>query len=84
MVFQVQFSDESDITLVVTSCGRLDLLKRTLESFDHFNTAPYIDIAQAVQANLKDIGIKVNLLPAEKKQVYTKMRARTFQMLLSG
>ncbi|WP_339560536.1 glycosyltransferase family 2 protein [Pseudomonas sp. EA_65y_Pfl1_P113] len=35
----MQFSDQSDITLVVTSCGRFDLLKRTLESFDLFNTA---------------------------------------------
>lgn len=34
------FSENSDITLVVTSCGRLDLLKRTLETFDRFNTAP--------------------------------------------
>lgn len=44
MVLQVQFSDESDITLVVTSCGRLDLLKRTLESFDRFNTAPIREV----------------------------------------
>lgn len=35
----MQFSDQSDITLVVTSCGRFDLLKRTLETFDLFNTA---------------------------------------------
>ena len=35
----MQFSDQSDITLVVTSCGRFDLLKRTLASFDLFNTA---------------------------------------------
>lgn len=35
----MQFSDQSDITLVVTSCGRFDLLKHTLESFDQFNTA---------------------------------------------
>lgn len=34
------FSESSDITLMVTSCGRFDLLKRTLESFDRFNTAP--------------------------------------------
>ncbi|MFJ4141743.1 glycosyltransferase family 2 protein [Pseudomonas sp. NPDC089734] len=34
------FSENSDITLVVTSCGRFDLLKRTLETFDRFNTAP--------------------------------------------
>ncbi|HCS42931.1 MAG TPA: hypothetical protein DIW52_08905 [Pseudomonas sp.] len=35
----MQFSNVSNITLVVTSCGRLDLLKITLESFDRFNTA---------------------------------------------
>ena len=35
----MRFSPESDITLVVTSCGRFDLLKLTLESFDQFNTA---------------------------------------------
>lgn len=35
----MRFSDSSDITLVVTSCGRFDLLKDTLESFDRFNTA---------------------------------------------
>ena len=34
------FSESSDITLVVTSCGRFDLLKQTLETFDRFNTAP--------------------------------------------
>lgn len=34
------FSSDSDITLVVTSCGRFDLLKRTLESFARFNTHP--------------------------------------------
>lgn len=34
------FSDDSDITLVVTSCGRFDLLEKTLRSFDSFNTAP--------------------------------------------
>nr|WP_217501303.1 glycosyltransferase family 2 protein [Pseudomonas brassicacearum] len=30
--------------MVVTSCGRLDLLKRTLESFDRFNTAPIREV----------------------------------------
>jgi len=33
------FSPDSTITLVVTSCGRFDLLKRTLETFDRYNTA---------------------------------------------
>lgn len=37
---RVKFSEDSAITVVVTSCGRFDLLKKTLESFDRFNTAP--------------------------------------------
>lgn len=40
----MQFSAQSDITLVVTSCGRFDLLQRTLESFDRFNTAPIREV----------------------------------------
>ena len=38
------FSKDSDITLVITSCGRFDLLRRTLESFDRFNTAPIREV----------------------------------------
>lgn len=34
------FSEESDVTIVITSCGRFDLLKRTLASLDKFNTYP--------------------------------------------
>lgn len=34
------FSNDSDVTIVITSCGRFDLLKRTLESLDKFNTYP--------------------------------------------
>lgn len=40
----VQFSEKSDVTLVVTSCGRFDLLKLTLDSFDQFNTAPVREV----------------------------------------
>lgn len=36
----MEFNKDSEITLVVTSCARFELLKRTLESFDVFNTAP--------------------------------------------
>lgn len=38
------FSTDSDVTLVVTSCGRFDLLRRTLASFDAFNTAPIREV----------------------------------------
>ena len=34
------FNKDSNVTLVVTSCGRFDLLRRTLETFDLHNTAP--------------------------------------------
>ena len=51
------FSKDSDITLVVTSCGRFDLLTRTLASFDAFNSTPIREVFitedsgdQAVQA----------------------------------
>ncbi|MFJ9992252.1 glycosyltransferase family 2 protein [Pseudomonas putida] len=40
----MRFSENSDITLVVTSCGRFDLLKATLESFDRYNTAPIREV----------------------------------------
>jgi hypothetical protein len=38
------FSTDSEITLVVTSCGRFELLSGTLKSFDVFNTAPIREI----------------------------------------
>jgi len=34
------FSETSEITFVLTSCDRFDLLRRTLETFDFHNTAP--------------------------------------------
>lgn len=34
------FSEDSNVTLVITSCGRFDLLKNTLNSFFEFNTYP--------------------------------------------
>lgn len=40
----MRFSQESEVTLVVTSCGRFDLLKQTLESFDRYNTAPIREV----------------------------------------
>ncbi|MDE2334576.1 MAG: ABC transporter substrate-binding protein [Rhodospirillales bacterium] len=52
-------------------------------TMDHIAAAPYNDIAQAVQANLKEIGITVKLLPAQAKQVFTKMRARQHELIMS-
>ena len=53
-------------------------------AMDHYSAQPYPDLAQAIQANLADIGIKVSLQSAENRQVLTKMRAREHQMALSA
>lgn len=49
---------------------------------DYFSRSPYAEIAAAIQANLAAIGIKVQLLAGESKQVTTKMRSRQHQMTL--
>jgi peptide/nickel transport system substrate-binding protein len=51
-------------------------------TLDHFSEAPYTEIAQAIQADLAAIGVKVQLLAGEHKQVITKMRARQHQLNL--
>ena len=51
-------------------------------TLDYISTAPYADIAQAVQANLAAIGIKATLLAGEQKQVITKTRGRQHQLAL--
>jgi peptide/nickel transport system substrate-binding protein len=52
-------------------------------SFDHYSAQPGADIAQALQANLADIGIRVRLLASENRQVLTRMRARQHEMALT-
>jgi len=49
-------------------------------TMDYISSQPYADIAQALQADLAAVGIKVQLLPGEQKQVITKTRARTHQL----
>lgn len=51
---------------------------------DHYSAQPYPDLAQAIQANLGAIGIRVQLQAAENRQVLTKMRARQHQVALSA
>ena len=46
---------------------------------DHPAISPYADVAQAVQANLAEIGIRATLLPGDQRQVITKTRARQHQ-----
>ncbi|MDT7952010.1 MAG: ABC transporter substrate-binding protein, partial [Acetobacteraceae bacterium] len=51
-------------------------------TLDCQNVSPYADIAQALQADLGAIGIKVDILPAEFRQVITKTRARKHELAL--
>jgi peptide/nickel transport system substrate-binding protein len=51
-------------------------------TMDYITAAPSGDIAQAIQADLAAIGIKVQLLPGEQKQVITKTRARQHQLAM--
>jgi peptide/nickel transport system substrate-binding protein len=51
-------------------------------TLDHFSESPFTEIAQALQSDLAAIGVKVQLLAGEHKQVITKMRARQHQLNL--
>ena len=51
-------------------------------TLDHATAAPFADVAQAVQANLAEAGIKVTLIAGEQRQVITKTRARQHQMAM--
>jgi peptide/nickel transport system substrate-binding protein len=51
-------------------------------NMDYWPSSPNGEIAQAIQADLDAIGIKVQLLPGERKQVITKTRARQHQLAM--
>ena len=51
-------------------------------TLDHQSAPPFSDVAQAVQADLAAIGIKVELIAGEFRQVITKTRARQHQMAM--
>jgi len=53
-------------------------------TLDHASIQPIADIAQALQANFADIGIKVTLIAGESRQVFTRTRARQHQLALLG
>lgn len=52
-------------------------------SFDYASTWPVSDIAQAVQANLADLKIRLRMQPGESRAVITKTRARQHDMSVS-
>jgi peptide/nickel transport system substrate-binding protein len=51
---------------------------------DHYSAQPYPDMAQALQADLAAIGIRLRLMPGENRQVLTKTRARQHEMALTA
>jgi peptide/nickel transport system substrate-binding protein len=51
---------------------------------DHYSAQPYPDIAQTLQANLAEIGIRLRLMPGENRQVLTKTRARQHEAALTA
>jgi len=51
-------------------------------TLDYISQPPASDIAQKIQADLADIGIKVTLVGGEQKQVVTKTRARQHQLAM--
>ena len=51
-------------------------------TLDHPSVQPFADWAQAIQANLTEIGIKATLIAGESRQVITKTRARQHQIAM--
>jgi peptide/nickel transport system substrate-binding protein len=49
---------------------------------DSPNSSPYTEIAQSIQSTLGQAGIRVKLIQADQKQVYTKVRARGHQTVI--
>lgn len=52
-------------------------------TFDHANSSPRAEIAQALQAQLALVGIKLTLLAGEGRQVLTRIRARQHQLAIA-
>lgn len=73
--------DSAKAKALLAEAGFADGFEITM---DHYSAQPYPDIAQTIQANLAEIGIKLNLAAAENRQVLTKMRAREHAIALSA
>jgi len=51
-------------------------------TIDHPAIPPYAEIAQALQANLAEVGVRAALLAGDQRQIITKTRARQHQAAL--
>jgi peptide/nickel transport system substrate-binding protein len=52
-------------------------------TLDTRNASPYTDVAQAIQATFGQAGVRVEIQPADLKQVLTKYRARNHDLVLT-
>ena len=52
-------------------------------TFDHASSSPRAEIAQALQAQMREAGIRLTLIAGEGRQVLTKVRARKHQLAIS-
>ncbi|MCX0498588.1 ABC transporter substrate-binding protein [Erwinia billingiae] len=73
--------DVAKAKALLAEAGYPDGFELTL---DHYSAQPFPDIAQAIQTQLGAIGIKVQLISAENRQVLTKMRARQHQLAITA
>lgn len=51
-------------------------------TMDAQNVSPFSDVAQAIQATFGGAGVKVDIIPADQRQVITKFRARNHDIVL--
>ncbi|HJS87471.1 MAG TPA: ABC transporter substrate-binding protein [Acetobacteraceae bacterium] len=73
---------EQDLGRARTLMAQAGLADGFSATMDFISAPPYDQVAQAVQADLGKIGIKLQLLPGEQKQVITKTRARQHQLAM--
>ena len=64
----MNFSHKSDVTVIITCCNRIDLLKQTLNSFFKFNTYPIKKIIITEDSGNHSI---YSLIPENYKEYFT-------------
>lgn len=52
-------------------------------TMDVFNEPPFLQIAQTLKSDFAKAGINLNIVPNEKKAVYSKARSRDFEMIMT-
>ncbi len=62
------FSENSDVTVVITCCGRFDLLKETLNSFSKHNTYPIKKVIIIEDSGSDEVHTAI---PDQQKENYT-------------